>query len=100
MIRHTVSLLTDHIDSLFPKYRGKVLEGEVAEAPGKLSGFHLLLSRFKLFMSPQKWYIKNKKIKNRKTFFIPYGRCIKGKSRIPVRKCGLLITGSVLKYGV
>ena len=30
--RHTVSLLTDHIDSLFPKYRGKVLEGEVAEA--------------------------------------------------------------------
>jgi len=38
VIRHTVSLLTDHIDSLFPKYRGKVLEGEVAEAPGKLSG--------------------------------------------------------------
>ena len=36
--RHTVSLLTDHIDSLFPKYRGKVLEGEVAEAPRKLSG--------------------------------------------------------------
>ena len=32
MVRHTVSLLTDHIDSLFPKYRGKVLEGEVAEA--------------------------------------------------------------------
>ena len=54
MVRHTVSLLTDHIDSLFPKYRRKVLEGEVAEAPGKLSGFHLLLSRFKLFMSPQK----------------------------------------------
>ena len=66
--RHTVSLLTDHL-VFSPKYRGKVLEGEVAEAPGKLSGFHLLLSRFKLFMSPQKWYIKNKKIKNRKTFF-------------------------------
>ena len=30
--RHTVSLLTGHIDSLFPKYRGKVLEGEIAEA--------------------------------------------------------------------
>jgi len=38
VIRHTVSLLTGHIDSLFPKYRGKVLEGEVEEAPGKLSG--------------------------------------------------------------
>ena len=29
--RHTVSLLTDHI-VFSPKYRGKVLEGEVAEA--------------------------------------------------------------------
>jgi putative transposase len=29
--RHTVSLLTDHLVSS-PKYRGKVLEGEVAEA--------------------------------------------------------------------
>jgi hypothetical protein len=29
--RHTVSLLTDHL-VFSPKYRGKVLEGEVAEA--------------------------------------------------------------------
>jgi len=29
--RHTVSLLTDHLVSS-PKYRGKVLDGEVAEA--------------------------------------------------------------------
>ncbi len=29
---HTVSLLTDHLVGLSPKYRGKVLEGEVAEA--------------------------------------------------------------------
>ena len=29
--RHTVSLLTDHLD-FSPKYRGKVLEGKVAEA--------------------------------------------------------------------
>ena len=28
--RHTVSLLTDHI-VFSPKYRGKILEGEVAE---------------------------------------------------------------------
>jgi len=35
--RHTVSLLTGHI-VFSPKYRGKVLEGEVAEAARKLSG--------------------------------------------------------------
>ena len=29
--RHTVSLLTDHL-VFSPKYRGKVLEGEVADA--------------------------------------------------------------------
>jgi REP element-mobilizing transposase RayT len=29
--RHTVTLLTDHL-VFSPKYRGKVLEGEVAEA--------------------------------------------------------------------
>ncbi|MDI6886962.1 MAG: transposase, partial [archaeon] len=29
--RHTVSLLTDHL-VFSPKYRGKVLEGDVAEA--------------------------------------------------------------------
>ena len=29
--RHTVSLLTDHL-VFSPKYRGKVLDGEVAEA--------------------------------------------------------------------
>ena len=32
--RHTVSLLTDHL-VFSPKYRGKVLEGEVAEAAGE-----------------------------------------------------------------
>ena len=34
--RHTVSLLTDHL-VFSPKYRGKVLEGEVAEAAGEIS---------------------------------------------------------------
>ena len=33
--RHTVSLLTDHL-VFSPKYRGKVLEGEVAERRKKL----------------------------------------------------------------
>jgi len=34
--RHTVSLLTDHL-VFSPKYRGKVLEGEVAEAADEIS---------------------------------------------------------------
>ena len=34
--RHTVSLLTDHL-VFSPKYRGKVLEGEVAEAAEEIS---------------------------------------------------------------
>jgi REP element-mobilizing transposase RayT len=35
--RHTVSLLTDHL-VFSPKYRGKVLEGEVAEAAEEIIG--------------------------------------------------------------
>ena len=35
--RHTVSLLTDHL-VFSPKYRGKVLEGEVAETAEEIIG--------------------------------------------------------------
>ena len=37
--RHTMSLLTDHL--VFPpKYRGKILAGEVAEAAEEIFGKH------------------------------------------------------------
>ncbi len=49
--RHTVSLLTDHL-VFSPKYRGKVLEGEVADAAEEIIR-NLSLEKKYLYSSPQ-----------------------------------------------
>jgi len=63
--RHTVSLLTDHL-VFSPKYRGKVLEGEVAEAAEEIFRETCKELDIEIITNFLEGGIKNKK--NRKAF--------------------------------
>ena len=59
--RHTVSLLTDHL-VFSPKYRGKVLEGEVAEAAEEIIRENCKELDIEIITNFLEGKIKNKKI--------------------------------------
>jgi len=65
--RHTVSLLTDHL-VFSPKYRGKVLEGEVAEAAEEIIRETCKELDIEIITNFLEESIKNKKSKR---FYIP-----------------------------
>ena len=65
--RHTVSLLTDHL-VFSPTYRGKVLEGEVAEAAEEIIRGTCKELDIEIITNFLEKIIKNKKSKS---FYIP-----------------------------
>ncbi|HID19922.1 MAG TPA: hypothetical protein EYP28_03140 [Methanophagales archaeon] len=65
--RHSVSLLTDHL-VFSPKYRGKVLEGEVAEAAEEIIQENCKELDIEIITNFLEGSIKNNKSKS---FYIP-----------------------------